>query len=387
MRWKLERIADRMPTVDTRQWHSSVHDRTIIIYERVLVNVVPKITEDCRCFYSCYNLKILAQKMKMLRSWLLLLLVVTLTYSQLSENHKPDALVEMVPGVDEKVFGKLALYKKDGGVFIEGIIHNLKPGFHGFHVHEKGLLGNKCMDAGEHFNPLNKVHAGPKDLHRHAGDLGNVHADHNGVAKINIFDGHISLHPEDKTYIGKRSFVVHKKPDDLGRGGNKESLRTGNAGGRLSCGIVIQLGHSLKEPPPVYNPKHSGHNDGFGVSGFSDGYGKVGRGGHGSDKHTNKHFRGFHDYDYDITDDKGYGQSGTSHFNSRQKRPNQVHEQDAFHSSGLFDVVNTDPYEGVGSFQSFQSIQKLPSLYHKRTSKESHQSPVLDFSQDILNFW
>ena len=35
-----------------------------------------------------------------------------------------------------------------------GIIHNLKPGLHGFHVHEKGLLGNKCMDGGPHFNPF-----------------------------------------------------------------------------------------------------------------------------------------------------------------------------------------------------------------------------------------
>ena len=33
---------------------------------------------------------------------------------------KPDALVEMVPGSDEKVFGKLALFKKKDGVFIEG---------------------------------------------------------------------------------------------------------------------------------------------------------------------------------------------------------------------------------------------------------------------------
>ena len=35
---------------------------------------------------------------------------------------KPDGLVEMVPGVDDKVFGKLALYKKDHGVYIEGEI-------------------------------------------------------------------------------------------------------------------------------------------------------------------------------------------------------------------------------------------------------------------------
>jgi len=166
---------------------------------------------------------------------------------------KPDALVEMSPGADDKVFGKLALYRKEHGVYIEGVIHNVKPGLHGFHVHQKGLLGNKCRDAGGHFNPHKKDHAGPKDNHRHAGDLGNVVADKSGKVHIKIFDSHISLDPHHKAYIGKRTFIIHEKPDDLGRGGDAESLVTGNAGARLSCGIVVVLGHSLSHAPPVYH--------------------------------------------------------------------------------------------------------------------------------------
>ena len=32
--------------------------------------------------------------------------------------------------------------------------------------------------------------------------------------------------------------VVHKGPDDLGKGGNKESKKTGNSQGRIGCGVI-----------------------------------------------------------------------------------------------------------------------------------------------------
>ena len=72
------------------------------------------------------------------------------------------------------------------------------------------------------------------------GDLGNITADNSGTANIKIVAERIDLIGE-RSIIG-RSIVVHSDVDDLGKGGDEESLKTGNAGDRLACGIIVLRG-------------------------------------------------------------------------------------------------------------------------------------------------
>eukprot|EP00252_Welwitschia_mirabilis_P017166 TRINITY_DN38088_c0_g1_i1.p1 TRINITY_DN38088_c0_g1~~TRINITY_DN38088_c0_g1_i1.p1 ORF type:complete len:160 (+),score=34.60 TRINITY_DN38088_c0_g1_i1:72-551(+) len=123
-----------------------------------------------------------------------------------------------------------------GPTKVFGKITGLTPGLHGFHIHSMGDTTNGCISTGPHFNPRNMEHGAPEDDIRHAGDLGNVSAEDNGIAEILIQDYQIPL-KGPHSIIG-RAVVVHADPDDLGRGGHELSKTTGNAGGRIACGVI-----------------------------------------------------------------------------------------------------------------------------------------------------
>jgi Cu/Zn superoxide dismutase len=117
-------------------------------------------------------------------------------------------------------------------------LRGLAEGAHGFHIHEKGIqeYGKACDAAGAHFNPDNNTHGGPASKERHGGDLGNVIANAKGIAR-----GEKVLDVKDSDELVGRSVIVHDLKDDLGYGRGvrrRESLKTGNAGARLACGVL-----------------------------------------------------------------------------------------------------------------------------------------------------
>eukprot|EP00943_MAST-04B_sp_MAST-4B-sp1_P005417 g5417.t1 len=128
-----------------------------------------------------------------------------------------------------------------GSCVISWHINGLTPGKHGFHVHELADFSNGCKSAKGHYNPEGKTHGGPNDENRHVGDLGNILADANGVAKGSMSDHLIKLN--GSTSVVGRSIMVHAGEDDLGKGGNDDSLKTGNAGGRVACGEIFLVAH------------------------------------------------------------------------------------------------------------------------------------------------
>ncbi|XP_008559147.1 uncharacterized protein LOC103579506 [Microplitis demolitor] len=187
-------------------------------------------------------------------------IVLLLAFAAVAVGKDIIATVELLPHDNiNPVTGNIRLFQSDSGgpVTVTGTITGLTPGNHGFHIHEKGDLSNKCLSTGGHFNPTNHVHGAPTDTVRHVGDLGNIKANVDGVANINIVDNVISL-VGTNNIIG-RGVVVHSGVDDLGKGGHELSPITGNAGSRVSCG-VIELESSEGSLPSSRSSISIGHH-------------------------------------------------------------------------------------------------------------------------------
>lgn len=174
------------------------------------------------------------------------------------------AAVERVldqPGIVVGAILKTAEGKNAGSLRVEDegrrtrltvIARGLRPGYHGFHIHKKGVCdprsrdpatGSPFFSAGPHFDLGEHAHP------RHSGDLPPllVAADGTGRATVDTDRFRVrQLLDRDGSAI-----VVHALPDNqaniparysaAGRPGpDAESHKTGDSGARIACGVITK---------------------------------------------------------------------------------------------------------------------------------------------------
>ena len=150
------------------------------------------------------------------------------------EAHAPavqEAIAVLVPVGGSSVEGSIRFERTAAGMRVTGTLHGLTPGAHGFHVHEFGDLSDTATgrSAGSHFAPGGHEHGDRTATRRHVGDLGNIEADEQGTAKIDVVDRVLAL--EGAHSILGRGLVVHERADDF-------SQPVGNAGGRVAFAVI-----------------------------------------------------------------------------------------------------------------------------------------------------
>ncbi|XP_016992947.2 extracellular superoxide dismutase [Cu-Zn] isoform X1 [Drosophila takahashii] len=165
-------------------------------------------------------------------------------------------LIGPVQSDNTQVKGNVTFTQNDCGqnVHVRVQLEGLKEGKHGFHIHEKGDLTNGCVSMGAHYNPDKVDHGGPDHEVRHVGDLGNLEANSSGIIDITYTDPVITL--TGKLAVIGRGVVVHELEDDLGLGNHTDSKKTGNAGGRIACGVIGINVPSVSAPAPPPPPRH-----------------------------------------------------------------------------------------------------------------------------------
>ena len=132
------------------------------------------------------------------------------------------------------VSGKVTLRPMGDGVHLTGTVGGFAANsHHGIHVHEKGdCSAVDASSAGGHFNPTATVHGKAGSGAHHAGDMDNLAADGEGVARVDIHLRSVTLGGGAANDIAGRALIVHLAPDDY------RSQPAGNSGARVACGII-----------------------------------------------------------------------------------------------------------------------------------------------------
>lgn len=136
---------------------------------------------------------------------------------------------------------------ENGGTEVKIRTTGLPPGFHGVHVHDKGVCDPNSKDpaTGSPFFSAGP-HLGSGSHPGHTGDLPDLQVRGDGVGQAAYVTDRFRV--EDLLSGGGRSIVVHAKPDNQANipdryshsgtaGPDAETLKAGDSGGRSACGV------------------------------------------------------------------------------------------------------------------------------------------------------
>jgi superoxide dismutase, Cu-Zn family len=152
-----------------------------------------------------------------------------------AEAASKDSVTTELKNSSGKVVGTVT-FKKDGDyVEIEAEVKDLDPGFHGFHVHEKGECVGDFTSAGGHYGMTEK---GAK------GDLTAIQVREDKEGELTTTTDAFTV--ED---IKGKAVIVHELSGNFGDinqryssngvpGPDEETLKTGDAGARVACGVI-----------------------------------------------------------------------------------------------------------------------------------------------------
>jgi Cu-Zn family superoxide dismutase len=152
--------------------------------------------------------------------------------------------------------GTVELSTKDGGVEVSVEVTGLPPGFHGFHLHSVGVCE---PDSVSPTDPSMKGdflsaggHIGAKESHHgeHPGDLPTLFVEQSGAGSLEFVTDAVTL--ADLTDDDGSAVMVHADRDNYANiperyapaGPDEMTLNTGDAGGRIACGVIEGSGQA-----------------------------------------------------------------------------------------------------------------------------------------------
>lgn len=144
---------------------------------------------------------------------------------------------------DGDLIGAVRFLQTSGGVLVMAEMLGLPPGGHAFVIHEVGACTPSFAAAGDHFNPTGVEHGfihsawkRSEAAEAHGGDLPNIYAASDGVARADFFTVGVTLDegPGHSVFDADGSaIIVHERPDTYG-------ASEPDTGARLACGVITR---------------------------------------------------------------------------------------------------------------------------------------------------